>query len=84
MVGSRLCHMVAHIHCCGLAVHGEAAKREKKLTFYANKSVDGLQLSKYLADFWKMGYHFDCHIMPHSNHALLYFWGSFFRPFKVL
>ncbi len=39
----------------GSAVHGEAAKREKKLTFYANKSVDGLQLSKYLADFKKWG-----------------------------
>jgi hypothetical protein len=39
----------------GLAVHGEAAKREKKLTFYANKSVDGLQLGKYLADFGKWG-----------------------------
>jgi hypothetical protein len=25
-----------------LAVHGEAAKHEKKLTFYANKSVDGM------------------------------------------
>ncbi len=37
----------------GSAVHGEAAKREKKLTFYANKSVDGLQLSEYLADFGK-------------------------------
>ncbi len=57
---------------------------KKKLTFYANKLVDGLQLSEYLADFGKMGYHFDCHIMPHSKHALLYFWGSFFRPFKVL
>ena len=39
----------------GSAVHGEAAKREKKLTFYANKSVDGLQLSEYLADFGKWG-----------------------------
>ncbi len=38
-----------------LAVHGEAAKREKKLTFYANKSVDGLHLSEYLADFGKWG-----------------------------
>ncbi len=27
----------------------------KKLTFYANKSVDGLQLGKYLADFGKWG-----------------------------
>jgi hypothetical protein len=27
----------------------------KKLTFYANKSVDGLQLSEYLADFGKWG-----------------------------
>ena len=26
----------------GPAVHGKAAKHEKKLTFYANKSVDGL------------------------------------------
>jgi hypothetical protein len=68
----------------GLAVHGEATKRKKKLTFYANKSVDGLQLGKYLADFWKMGYHFDRHILPHSKHALLYSWKSFFRPFKVL
>jgi hypothetical protein len=68
----------------GLAVHGEAAKRKKKITFYANKSVDGLQLSEYLADFGKMGYHFDRHIMPHSKHALLYFWGPYFRPFKVL
>jgi len=25
-----------------LVVHGEAAKYEKKITFYANKSVDGL------------------------------------------
>jgi hypothetical protein len=66
----------------GLAVHGEAAKRKKKLIFYANKSVDGLQLGEYLADFWKMGYHFDCHIMPHSKHALLYFWGSFFRSLR--
>ncbi len=40
----------------GSVVHGEAAKRKKKLTFYANKSVeDGLQLSKYLADFGKWG-----------------------------
>jgi hypothetical protein len=39
----------------GLAVHGEAAKREKKLTFYTNKSVDGLQLGEYLADFGKWG-----------------------------
>ncbi len=39
----------------GSAVHGEAAKREKKLTFYANESVDGLQLSEYLADFGKWG-----------------------------
>jgi hypothetical protein len=68
----------------GLAVHGEAAKCKKKPTFYANKSVNGLQLGEYLANFWKMGYHFDRHIMPHSKHALLYFWGSFFRPFKVL
>jgi hypothetical protein len=68
----------------GSEVHGEAAKREKKLTFYANKSVDGLQLGEYLADFWKMGYHFDRHIMPHSKHAFHYIWGSFFRPFKVL
>jgi hypothetical protein len=37
----------------GLAVHGEAEKREKKLTFYANKSVDGLQLGEYQADFGK-------------------------------
>ncbi len=66
------------------AVHGEAAKRNKKLTFYANKSVDGLQLGEYLADFWKMGYNFDRHIMPLSKHVLLYFWGSFFRPFKLL
>jgi hypothetical protein len=28
---------------------------EKKLTFYANKSVDGLQLGEYLADFGKWG-----------------------------
>ncbi len=28
---------------------------KKKLTFYANKSVDGLQLSEYLADFGKWG-----------------------------
>ncbi len=27
----------------------------KKLTFYANKSVDGLQLGEYLADFGKWG-----------------------------
>ena len=27
----------------------------KKLTFYANKSVDGLQLGEYLADFRKWG-----------------------------
>jgi hypothetical protein len=67
-----------------LAVHGEAAKREKKLTFYADKSVDGLQLSEYLADFGKWGTIFDRHIMPHSKHALLYYWGSFFRPFNVL
>ncbi len=39
----------------GSAVHGEAAKCEKKLTFYANKSVDVLQLSEYLADFGKWG-----------------------------
>ncbi len=39
----------------GSAVHGEAAKRKKKLTFYANKSVDGLQLREYLADFGKWG-----------------------------
>jgi hypothetical protein len=57
-------------------------KRKKKLNFYANKSVDGLQLGKYLADFEKMGYHFDRHIMPHSKHALLYFWGSFLDLLK--
>ncbi len=39
----------------GSAVHGEAAKRELKLTFYANKSLDGLQLGKYLANFGKWG-----------------------------
>ncbi len=39
----------------GLAVHGEAAELDKKLTFYANKSVDGLQLGEYLADFGKWG-----------------------------
>jgi hypothetical protein len=39
----------------GLAVHGEAAKREKKTNFYANKSVDGMQLGEYLADFGKWG-----------------------------
>ena len=42
MVGRRLCHMVAHITAMGLLVHGEAAKNENTLTFYANKSVDGL------------------------------------------
>ena len=25
----------------GLAIHGKAAKHEKKLTFYPNKSIDG-------------------------------------------
>jgi len=35
--------MWSHISTAmGSAVHGEAAKHEKKLTFYANKSVNGL------------------------------------------
>jgi hypothetical protein len=34
--------MVAHITAVGLVVHGEAAKNENSLTFFANKSVDGL------------------------------------------
>jgi len=37
------CAMWSHISTAmGSAVHGEAAKHEKKLTIYANKSVDGL------------------------------------------
>ncbi len=55
-----------------LRVHGEAAKCKKKLTFYANKSIDGLQPWPILEN--GVSYHFDHHIMPHSKHALLYFW----------
>ncbi len=55
IVGSRLCRMVAHTYWCGVGGSWWSSKTQKKLTFYANKSVDGLQLSKYLADFGKWG-----------------------------
>jgi hypothetical protein len=54
-VGGRLCRMVAHTYCCGVGGSWWSSKTWKKLTFYANKSIDGLQLGKYLADFGKWG-----------------------------
>ncbi len=55
IVGSRLCRMVAHTYCCGVGGSWWSSKTQKKLIFYANKSVDGLQLSEYLANFKKWG-----------------------------
>jgi hypothetical protein len=42
MVGRRLCRMVAHIYCHGVGGSWWSSKTRKKITFYANKSVDGL------------------------------------------
>ncbi len=56
MVGGRLCHMVAHNYCCGVGGSWWSSKTRKKTNFLrSNKSVDGLQLGVYLADFGKWG-----------------------------
>ncbi len=55
MVGGRLCCMVAHTYCCGVGGSWRSSKTWKKTDFYANKSVDGLQLGEYLADFGRWG-----------------------------
>ena len=68
----------------GLAIHGKAAKHEKKLTFYPNKSIDGAVAQRIPGQFWKMGYHIDPHVIPDSNAVLLFLGRSFFRPFRVL